>query len=694
MTVELRPMGVACNLECHYCYQNPQREAGNLRQSYDLEKMKAAVEREGGPFTLFGGEPLLIPSNDLEELLRWGLEKYGKNSIQTNGALINDEHIRLFKQYNVDVGISIDGPGELNDLRWIANEQKTRDATAKVEAAIERVCLEWNPPGLIATLHRLNAVPEKLPAMKAWIKKLDALGVRSLRLHLLESENEYIRKNYALSDRENVEAILYFAEFQNELKNIQFDVIREMESLLVAKDQGTSCVWHACDPYATEAVRGVEGNGQSSNCGRTNKDGIDFTKADESGFERYLALYHTPQEDGGCQGCRFFMACKGQCPGTAIDGDWRNRTEHCEIWKTLFSQLERNLVQRGEWPLSIHPVRKRMEAQLLQAWSAGRNISLSNLSWAPVENDFRSTSATVAPGNDDKFSAQPAQPNDFRLPHFARLAWTADSSREIWEPRFKKINEWSLQSGIYFVADGMADCAVRQVSPSRVFEYLRLASQKGLSVEPWGKGFFYDSINGNGNSSTASGKYQKVVVGKSDDLKKTIELRRMGDHEKIGSMLGIPECCRDFYLQKALPQNLKEPVWLIPEQGEGDFKNPLEWRGDPGLNIFLKAIGIQAVFHFPCSPGCSASTQIADRTIELAKESGFEEVADWLREILSWPLEWSANHGIAEIKIPIAKISSRADATAGKIVVQYAGSASPEESARGLGYPYNMAGKI
>ena len=27
MSIELRPLGVACNLACHYCYQNPQRDA-------------------------------------------------------------------------------------------------------------------------------------------------------------------------------------------------------------------------------------------------------------------------------------------------------------------------------------------------------------------------------------------------------------------------------------------------------------------------------------------------------------------------------------------------------------------------------------------------------------------------------------------------------------------------------------------
>ena len=99
MAVEVRPFGVKCNIQCQYCYQNPQRNAGNILHDYDMEKMKAGIESEEGPFTLFGGEPLMMPEKDLEEIWAWGHEKYGKSSIQTNGTLITDNHIRMFKQY-------------------------------------------------------------------------------------------------------------------------------------------------------------------------------------------------------------------------------------------------------------------------------------------------------------------------------------------------------------------------------------------------------------------------------------------------------------------------------------------------------------------------------------------------------------------------------------------------------------------
>ena len=156
MSVELRPLGVHCNLQCQYCYQQPERDAGNVAAKYDIAAMQAAVREEGGPFTLFGGEPLLVPLADLERLWAWGLAEFGRNGIQTNGALITEDHIRLFKRYKVNVGISIDGPGELNDARWQGTLARTRAATAATEHAIARLCEEGCPPGLIVTLHRGN----------------------------------------------------------------------------------------------------------------------------------------------------------------------------------------------------------------------------------------------------------------------------------------------------------------------------------------------------------------------------------------------------------------------------------------------------------------------------------------------------------------------------------------------------------
>ncbi len=160
---------------------------------------------------------------------------------------------------------------------------------------IERLAAEWRPPGLIVTLHRGNATAEHLPAMERWFERLDGLGVRNVRLHVLEVDGEATRA-LVLSDLENVEAMRALATLQRRLRKLRFDTLHDMERLLLGDDGGAACVWRACDPYTTAAVRGVEGDGRSSNCGRTNKEGVGFPRAEAPATKRYAALAQTPYE--------------------------------------------------------------------------------------------------------------------------------------------------------------------------------------------------------------------------------------------------------------------------------------------------------------------------------------------------------------------------------------------------------------
>jgi uncharacterized protein len=380
MAVVVTPIGVRCNLQCSYCYEDPQRDAGNAGGSYDLAAIKDSVTREGGgPFLLFGGEPLLLPKNVLRELWAWGLDQYGSNVVQTNGTLIDDEHIDLFRKYNVRVGVSVDGPEELNDARWQGTLERTRAATNRTQEAIRRLCAEGIPPSLIVSLHRLNATREALPRLMGWFENLSVLGVHNVGLHLLEIESEAVRRRFELSVEENIDALLRLREFQAGLPQIQFKLLRDIDSLILGDDEDANCIWRACDPYTTRAVRGVGGHGERTKCGRVLKDGVDFLRDSTEGYERYIALYQTPHEAGGCQGCRFFLMCRGQCPGTAIGGDWRNRTEQCPIWFGVFEHVEADLLRAGHQPLSTRPERVLVEREMVRNWEAGRNMTVSSI---------------------------------------------------------------------------------------------------------------------------------------------------------------------------------------------------------------------------------------------------------------------------------------------------------------------------
>ncbi len=373
MTIEVVPLSVRCSLSCRHCYQNPIRDAGNQESAdYDMEAMKRALAKENHRFSVFGGEPLLMPIDDLEELWRWGLERFGANGVQTSATTVTERHFEMFKKYKVSVGISLEGPGELNDIRWAGSPEKTREATKKALGVVHRLLEERHSLSLITTLSRGNAAPDRLPRLLEWYRDLDSRGLRHVNLHLLEIEDEAVRKEWALSEVENAEALMACAELQPHLRQLRFQPITDMAQLLLGNDASTTCNWHACDPYTTRAVRGINGQGHLVNCGRTNKAGVEMQKADCELMVRPLALYHVPQEAGGCQDCRFWYACKGSCPGQGIGRDWRRKTEHCGTLQRVFGSMEADLASLGFRPVSSDESRREAtEKKMLEAFSAG-----------------------------------------------------------------------------------------------------------------------------------------------------------------------------------------------------------------------------------------------------------------------------------------------------------------------------------
>lgn len=368
MTIEYSPVDIACNLKCSYCYQEPMRDAGNISSRADWDRAKAELSRQNYQFSLHGGEPLLAPIEHIEEVFKFGLERFGRNGIQTNGTLITKRHIDLFKKYRVGVGISIDGPGVCNSLRRAGTHEETNAQTTRTLDSIERLCRAGIIPSLIVTVHKMNGSAKGLDTLCAWFTELESLGIKNINLHMLEVEKGM--EHLALSEEENRQAFRRLYQFSL-LSKIQFQPFTDIRRLLSGDDaHKVNCIWNACDSLTTNAVQGVSRQGVRSNCGRTNKDGINWVKADVAGRERYIILQQIPQEHGGCKDCRFFVFCKGNCPGTAIDGDWRNRTVHCSTWYDLFAAEEIELIRECRLPISKNPQQlKEILDKLNAEWS-------------------------------------------------------------------------------------------------------------------------------------------------------------------------------------------------------------------------------------------------------------------------------------------------------------------------------------
>jgi uncharacterized protein len=237
MTVELRPMGVACNLGCTYCYQEPMRAAGNVSTKYDVDKMLKEAEATGHEFSLFGGEALLVPKKDLERFWARGFELYGTNSIQTNGTLIDDDHIALFKKYNVHIGVSVDGPNELNSLRpargRVGNAAVTQKNTDATVNNIARLAKEGISVSVIITLHQQNGSKEKLPRLMKFMRWLGDMGVNYGNIHTLEVDATMPDQEiHVLTQEENIEAFITLAKFMDENPDLRYNPFRDYEEVM------------------------------------------------------------------------------------------------------------------------------------------------------------------------------------------------------------------------------------------------------------------------------------------------------------------------------------------------------------------------------------------------------------------------------------------------------------------------------
>ena len=127
-----------CNINCRYCYvynMGDTRWATMPKQISDttitalakaLGDLSRAQQRRFA-VVFHGGEPLLLGPKKLGVLLaalRRALPSDYPFSLQTNGMLITQEILDLCSEYRTSLGVSIDGPPDVNDRHRIDHAGK------------------------------------------------------------------------------------------------------------------------------------------------------------------------------------------------------------------------------------------------------------------------------------------------------------------------------------------------------------------------------------------------------------------------------------------------------------------------------------------------------------------------------------------------------------------------------------------
>lgn len=583
------------------------------------ETLRKEYPKQRGGIIYHGGEPLFMKEENLERLLALSLELSGKSNLQTNGTLISDKKIELFKKYKTCVGVSVDGYWPAN--RWRGKTKKNTDLVIenifKLKKAGVRVAV-------LITLHKDNAVPAKMKYIEKLILDLAKEGICS-KVNLIYHTDPKIE----ISASQAKLAYLRLANFilDHDLPNIlPFQSI--IDGLLGKRNE---CMFQDCDPFCTIATH-VTAKGIPILCGR-----FEHEVLHREVFPAPLRWNILSQTD--CKNCRYGgKVCFGGCPAVAQDWDWRNKDRFCEAYYALFEFFEKKLkTLLFSLPLKTDPGFKPfLPGDRRPAGALNGNNALKIFPQEPSKESLVVSSDA---------------PAKIEIPSFPRMVW-----REGYQNNVQVFQRWADEfnrAELSSVVHKLRDCGLYLVDAEKYQDECLKFNKIGLIFLPIQK---VKKTSENSYSLQCVVSYSEE---KAQELADCLQSNGINCPAKIGNLLGYPSCCVDFLDKYSKMKDGIDPIFISAKNTKGAAINKrkgLDGKGviqkgvkaetifvnvAPELNIILRDFGIKTIPHIPCSFDCEKSQEFSKKFLQ------FMPSKNSLLKFLAEPMTWDGYKGVA-----------------------------------------------
>jgi uncharacterized protein len=354
-TILLYPK-LECEIGCSYCFEKPFSERLlegkkpiEQKFNYNKEKMVESLtnicsnrDMSKANVILHGGEVLLLDFEDfkffIENMKKSGI---GILSLQTSLFGLTKEHIEVIKENNVNVGISIDGPPELNILRGPRNNpvlnKKYQDTICENLEILRESGIN---PGVISLINKANAGnKKKLDKLIEWSRTKTGGGRFNPMFLPFWHSKKGVLSQYIMNGKEMKEACLYLLEASLKYSDFCPTFVSEMIDNLLGLNI-SSCTLSRCDYLSTRCTT-IMPDGNIARCDRCFQDGYYYIGNSSYTQQRSEML---AQIEGQCKQngriCKYFEICGGGCPGEALDKDYRNKSSFCETYYALYERIE------------------------------------------------------------------------------------------------------------------------------------------------------------------------------------------------------------------------------------------------------------------------------------------------------------------------------------------------------------------
>ncbi len=312
----------SCNLRCEYCSVGDKSDSKMMSESemmYALEWFsKFARERkELNPAIIFhGGEPLLIPvkqyRNCIDKLFSENADLNFTLNIQTNGTILNNEIINLFKNYNINPGISIDGSESVHD-----SQRKTINGEKTFSKIINNIkTLKEN---------EINVSTLMVLTRKSLFENLDYLKLFSelelpLKINPLYSAGEAVKhQELFLKSGEYAEYMIRVFEYliDNEIQISLLPLEYILQAVIIGNTAPRGCIF---SEKCSESFICVNQDGNIFPCGRFADDKLQILGNIYDGINKNgqqilkeLKSIRTFKIRSECKNCKYKTLCNGGC---------------------------------------------------------------------------------------------------------------------------------------------------------------------------------------------------------------------------------------------------------------------------------------------------------------------------------------------------------------------------------------------
>lgn len=346
----IKPASSACNMVCRYCFyrdeaQNREIACYGMMSEQVMENIiKKALDyaEESCTFGFQGGEPTLAGLEFFQKFTDL-VEKYNKNhlavsySLQTNGLLIDDEWIAFFADKKFLIGVSLDGPKEIQDANRL--DQIGKSTFHRVTRTIQQLLKNRVEVNVLVVLTRQSA--RHVEKIYSFLKKL---GIRYHQyIPCLDPLGQPQGKEfYSLTPK-------LFAQAHKHLFDLWFSDLMKGDYVYIRQFENWVGILkgyppEACTMYGRCAMQNViESNGDVFPCDFYVLDEYRVGNIREQDFQQLYGkleensfFQDADKRDIRCPNCQWYPICRGGCRRDCSIAEQQQHNYYCEAYQEIF----------------------------------------------------------------------------------------------------------------------------------------------------------------------------------------------------------------------------------------------------------------------------------------------------------------------------------------------------------------------